>query len=149
MRLPRPCRLRVERVSSFARQLGIAEALASDLTHRQIEAVSIIQRIVLGCAIVVAEDLLRNVAVKMERFNRNIGAAKTALQQTPEVLDSLSVDFTANVLFDVIHSCVNEVLCCKAVIDRSAVRINFGAALDLIQDFIQQSLTFGITLART
>lgn len=64
MRLPRPCRLRMERVSAFACQLGIGEALSAHLAHDQIglrgtyvavepfhldryEAICVIQRIVL------------------------------------------------------------------------------------------------------
>ena len=53
MRLPRPCRLRVVRVGSFACQLGIGEALAADLGHEQSEAVVVIQQVVFGGPVVI------------------------------------------------------------------------------------------------
>ena len=37
----------------------------------------------------------------MKWLHRNVGAAQSALEQPPEVLDPLSVNLAANVLFDV------------------------------------------------
>jgi hypothetical protein len=46
MHIPRPCRLRVERVGSLAGQLGIGEPLAGYLAHGQREPIGIIQRVI-------------------------------------------------------------------------------------------------------
>jgi hypothetical protein len=43
-------------------------------------------------AIVVAENLLINIAIKVERLYRNIGSLQATLQEAPEVFDSVSVD---------------------------------------------------------
>ena len=111
MRLPRPCRLRSGGLSvrslTSACEIGVGEPLSRYLAHRQMEAISIVQRIVLRGAIVEPKNLFRNVTVKMKRFNSDIGSAKTALQETPEVLYSLSVDFATYVFFDVVDGFMN------------------------------------------
>src|SRR5580698_1711618 len=98
MRLPRPCRLR-NRLSAcslaLARQGSIGEAFSCNLTHRQMEAVSVIERVIFRGASVEPEHLLSHIAVKMERLYCNIGSTQTALQQSPEILDSVCVNFTA------------------------------------------------------
>ena len=42
--------------------------------------------------IVVTERLFVKIAEQMERFNGNVGATKTALQKTPEVLKAVGVN---------------------------------------------------------
>ena len=49
-----------------------------NLRYCQHKPVRIVQRIIFGCAIVEPENLLVNVAVKVERFDGNIGAAVRA-----------------------------------------------------------------------
>src|SRR5271156_4882408 len=101
MRLPRPCRFLARRFILTCK-LGIGEPLALYLGHRQMETVSVIQRVILHGAIVEAEHLFRNIAVEMEWLNSHVGSAQTAFQQRPKVLNALSVNLAANVLFNVI-----------------------------------------------
>ena len=144
MRLPRPCRLRVERVDILARQLGIGEALSANLSHRQIEAVGIVQRIIFRCPIVKPEYLLCNIAVKVIWLDSNISSTQTALQEAPEVLDSLSVDFAANIFFNMVDRGMDVVLGSKMIVNRSAIGENLRPTLDLVEDFIQQSFTLDV-----
>lgn len=102
MSFPRCCSLRLQSVRPIARQLGIGEPPASDLTHCQRKAVSVIQRIVFSGAVVKAEHLLRNVAVKVERLKGNIGATQAAFQKTPEVFDTLRMNLPIHILFDMV-----------------------------------------------
>ncbi len=44
---------------------------------------------------VVAEYLFNNVALQVERLNRYISSMQAALKQTPEVLNSVSVDIAS------------------------------------------------------
>jgi hypothetical protein len=46
--------------------------------------------------------LFVNVAVKVEWFNANIGATKRAFQESPKVLDTLSVNLAVNIFNRVI-----------------------------------------------
>src|SRR5580698_10761757 len=139
MRLPRPCRLR-NRLSAcsltFARQGSIGEALTRDLTHRQMEAVSIIQWIVFSGASVEPEHLLSDIAIKMEWLYGNICTAKSAFQQGPEVLDAVSVNVAANILFNVVDRLMNVVFGREIVVSGVAVGEDLGAFLDLLQNLV-------------
>ena len=111
MRLPRPCRLRLVSVRSASEQIGVSEATAHCLCHRKGEAVFVGEGIILRRAIVIAKHLLRNVAVKVEWLNGNIGATQSAFKQTPEILYSLSMDLPANVFAHVVHG-----ICTKSIL---------------------------------
>ena len=74
------------------------------------EAGEVANRNIFASAIVVTKHLLIHVTTKMKRFNSNVGSAKTALQETPEVLDALSVYLAANILLRVIDDLMRESL---------------------------------------
>jgi hypothetical protein len=99
MRLPRRCR-GLKKASgcslSLAGQVGVSEPFAVDLHHGQREAVRVIQRIIFGRPIIEPENLLRDIAVKVERFHGHVRSAQSSLEQRPEVLDALSVNLSAN-----------------------------------------------------
>src|SRR5277367_5210654 len=101
-RCPRPCRLECSFrfLTLLASEFPISNPLANNLTRHQREAIRIVQRIVFGRTVVIAEDLLIHVGIEVERLNGNVGATKTALQQRPKVLNTLSVDLAAHVFFD-------------------------------------------------
>lgn len=107
MRFPRP-HLRFTSVRTLPRQLGVGKATADHLRHRQCEAVFVGERVILRGAIVEAEYLLTQVAVKVEWFDGDIGTAKPSLEQRPEVLNPLSVYVAVHVLVGVIDDLVNE-----------------------------------------
>src|SRR5690242_13563006 len=109
MRLPRCQRARRVSVCSLSRQLGIGEATTYRLHHGKGETVFVGERVILRCAIVEPEHLLTDVAIKMERLDCNVGAFQSALQETPEVLDAVRMNFAANVFLNVIHGLVDEV----------------------------------------
>lgn len=108
------------------------------------EAVGIIQRIIFRSAVVEAEDLFGDIAVKMKRFYSNVGSAQTALQQAPEVLDALSMDLTANVFLNVVDRCMNVILSMQCVVGRKTVRVDGRTTLNLIQNLVSaKSLASG------
>jgi hypothetical protein len=45
----------------------------------------------------------------VERLYSNVGASKTALEQAPEVLDTLSVDAAIHIFVDMVDRLVSEV----------------------------------------
>src|SRR5258707_1139665 len=71
---PRPCRLEDfdrRRIIQLAGEFFPGEALANCLTDRQIEPVRVIHL----AAIIVAKHLFIQIAEKVKRFHRNVGAA--------------------------------------------------------------------------
>src|SRR5271166_2159433 len=143
MRFPRPCRFLARRLI-LASQFGVGETLTADLTHCQMKAVSVIQRVVFRGAIVEAKHMFGDIAVKMKRFHSNVGSAQSALQETPKVLDSLRMDFATNILFDMVNGRMNIVLRRKMIVGRKAVSVDCRSAFDLIQNLILKSLAFDV-----
>ena len=92
---PRFCRARSFLVNarSFVRlltgELIPCEALTNDLADGKIEPLSIIH----AFAIVIAEHLLIEISEQVERLDRNVGSLQAALEQGPEVLQSVGVNF--------------------------------------------------------
>ena len=85
----------------FAGDLIPGETLANDLRSGQFEAVEIGH---LFLAIVEAIRLLIEIAEQVERLDLNVGSADGALQQRPEVLQTIGVDVAVNVCHGVIHN---------------------------------------------
>src|SRR5215469_2341421 len=102
MRIPRPCRLNFDSFRSVSSERGKSEATANSLHHGKSEAVLVGERVILRGAIVEAENLLGDVTVKVERLDGHIGATKSTLQETPEVLNAVRVNLAANVFLYVI-----------------------------------------------
>ena len=86
----------------LAGELGVSQALSYNLAHKAAEAVAIVQ----GQAVVVAENLLVNIAEQVEWFDRNVGPAQAAFQQPPEVLDPVGVNVAVDVGLHVIDDFV-------------------------------------------
>src|ERR1051326_248280 len=96
------------RFSHLASHLRKCEALASNLAEGKLKAFRIGNFAFFGSAIVVAEHLFIDVPLKVERLNRNVGSAQSALEQRPEVFDALSVNLSANVFDGMVHNFVCE-----------------------------------------
>jgi hypothetical protein len=90
--------------------------------------------------VVEPERLFAGVAIKVERLDRNIGSLQRPLKQAPEVLQSVRVDLTANVPFQVVDCLVNEILFRKVVIALSLIGVDRGLLFDVIQDLVLQCL---------
>jgi hypothetical protein len=128
-RRPRLSRCGLERRrTGFAGQFSISYAASSNPRENKGETVGIGQRIIFGCAIVVAEHLLIEVAEKMERFDAHVGSVQSALQEAPEILKAVSVDATVNVPYRVINDLMH-ILGIKADVGVHRVGIERSARL--------------------
>src|ERR1022692_2418224 len=109
-RLPRLCRWELNRARfpSFPGQFRISKPLANDLTHGKIKAVGVVQRIVFRGAIVITEYLFINVAVKVERLDRNVGSLQSALEKRPEDFHSVDMHSTAHVALSLVDELMYE-----------------------------------------
>src|SRR5689334_22607314 len=61
-------------------------------------------------AMIEPESLLIHIAEQVKWFHADIGSIQAALQQTPEVLDSLSMHSTINVPLKMVHDLVRIVV---------------------------------------
>ena len=87
----------------LASHLREGKALVSDLREDGREAVCIVHT----DAVVVTKGLLIEVAEEMERFNAHIGSADAALQQAPEVFQTVGMDLPV----DVFNCMVDNLMC--------------------------------------
>ena len=92
-------------VRSFASQLLVSEATASDMRHYAMKTITIMRQM----PIVVAEYLLVQIAKHMERLNRNVRTFQSALEKAPEVFQSVCVNLPINVAFRMVNRLVNEI----------------------------------------
>src|SRR5271157_28159 len=141
--LPRPCRLVVERVNSLASQLGLRKTPSSDLGHEKGKTVGIVQRVVLGSAIGITEHLFVKVTVKMKWFDSNVCAAQIALEQAPEVFQSVCMDLPVDVPLGMVNEFMHEAVV-QQVIGHSIVRVNLRTIAHILQDFILQGLALHV-----
>jgi hypothetical protein len=93
------------RVSSFASQLLIREATASDMGHNMMKAFAVIRQ----SAIVVAEYLFVKITKHMEWFHGNVRAFQSALEKAPEVFQSVRVNLPINIALGMVNRLVNEI----------------------------------------
>jgi hypothetical protein len=142
MRFPRPHRLRRVSVCSLSRQLGVGKATAYDLTHHKSEAVFIGEGIVLCGAIVVPEDLFSDVPVKMEGFDRNICAAQSSLEQTPEVLNALRVDLPTNIFIHMVHRLMHELHVAERLVIAEPIAIDGRSFFDVPENRLHENFAF-------
>lgn len=129
--MPRPCLRVAHGVCSLARQFGVGEALAANLRHEQGEAVRVRQFVVFRRTVVVTKHLFAEVLVKMKRLNRYIRSAQRPLQETPEVIESLSVNLSVYVFLRVVDNLVNKSLA-EMVIPNSEVSVNLASTVNLM-----------------
>jgi hypothetical protein len=103
-RLPRFCRS-TKKVGAgffFASQLGVRQPLSHDALHRIHKSLSIVM-----LALVESERLFIEIAEQVERLNADVRSLQTALQERPEVFNSVRVYVALNLRFRVIDHLMN------------------------------------------
>lgn len=101
--------------------------------------------------VVEPEHLLIGIARQVERLYRYIRPAQGPFQETPEVLDSVSVNLPPDVLFQMVHRIVNEILLFTPAIAAPTVRVDcrFLGYLARISSCNVSRFTLGMTRVRT
>ena len=79
--MPRPCRLLVYGIGSFASQFFVSEATISDMLHSHLKTVTVPDEVLLRRTVVVSEHLLIDVAEQVIWLYANVSAVGSALQQ--------------------------------------------------------------------
>ena len=92
----------------LASDSAVGQPLASNPVNRNLKPVGVFQRLVVRILpVVIAKHLLVQIAEKVERLYRNVGALQSALQQTPKVLKPVGVDFPFRIGFGVVNHAMN------------------------------------------
>ena len=106
-RFPRPWRrLEWRRRAVLAGQVMIGQTFTDDLRNDCAEAVAVIHVF----AIVIPKGLFVQVAKEMERLDADIGSFQAALQEGPEIFDSVSVDVPVYLALGMVDHLMNVVL---------------------------------------
>jgi hypothetical protein len=122
--------------------LRISKTLPGDLREDGNKPIRVIKWVVFGGAIVEAKHLFGHIAVKMKWLDSNISSIQGALQKAPEVIDSLSMNMTTNVLFNMVHGRVNVILRGQVIVARIAVSVDGSAVFDLAENLCLKSFAF-------
>ena len=85
------------RVGAFASQFLISEAASSDMSHNFLKAVTVTNEMVLRGAVIVPEHLFIYIPEQMERLDGDVRPLESALEQRPEVFESVGVNLSVNV----------------------------------------------------
>jgi hypothetical protein len=110
---------------TLTRQFSIGEPLASRAVHGECESARVIEVF----SVVVTEYLFVNVTIQMEGFDSDIRSMQTTFQQRPEILQTVRMNATLDVLLRVVNPFV-DVFHSELVISNGIVREDRGTRLD-------------------
>src|SRR5271165_1824053 len=79
----------------------------------------------------------------MKRLDSNVGSTKAALQERPEIFQTVRVNSPINVSLRMVHKLVNETIIEALVSDR-VVAIDPRTVLHVLQDLVLQCLALHI-----
>lgn len=133
LRFPLRCRLRRCRDEIGAGQVAVGQAASDDVTYHLKESLP-----VASAPLVETEGFFIEVAEKVEGLHADIGALERSLQETPEVLQAVSVDVPLHVALGVIDDVVN-VLGIEPVIGLQLVSEDCAPRLDVLPDLFVKS----------
>lgn len=138
-RFKRP-NLETRRFSHLAGKLCVGEFLPNDLLYRLLETTVIVHVL----SIVVTEHLLIQVAEQVERLHANVGSAKAALQETPEILQSVSVDLTVNVGNGMVDNLM-RVVARQSLVTEHFIGIERSASVNMLLNQWLHSVLLSVT----
>src|SRR5216684_6186688 len=105
------------------------------MTHSHLKSVSIANEVVLLGAIVVPENLFVQIAEQVEWFHVDVGSLESALEQAPEVFESVGVDLPINVTLRMVHNRVPIPVVVESVIRGKVIRVDRAPRFDVSADF--------------
>jgi hypothetical protein len=126
-RLPRPCRRKA--ITALADELRIHQSFSCEASNGFQES-----PFVVVFAFVKSKGLLIQVSEKMKRFDRNIRAFDSALEQRPKVLQSVRVDMPFHIAFCVVNHLMH-VFIGQFFVRTKFVGVNLRAFLDVFANF--------------
>jgi len=101
------------------------------MTHSHLKTVSVANEVVFLGAIVIAEYLFVQIPEQVERFHVHVSSLEAALEQTPEVFESVGVNLSINVGLSMVYDLVLESLVLESLIGHERIGIDGAACLDV------------------
>jgi len=93
---------------------------------------------------VVPEHLFVQIPEQVELFHAHIGSLESALEQAPEVFESVSVNLPVNVFFGVVNDLVLESLFSESLIGHERIGVDRASRFDMSVNLSLQSMLFAI-----
>jgi hypothetical protein len=94
---------------------------------------------------VVPEHLLVQIPEQVERLDADIGALQLALEEAPEVFETVGVHLSVNVFFRMVNDLVLETLLLESLIGHERIRVDRAPRFDVSANLSLQSVLFAIT----
>ena len=138
--LPRLCLRRFRKVFVIASEFLPSEPLSENASdcHKEPPLVAVVV-----FALIEAESLFVEIPEKVERFDADIRAFHSALEQAPKVFHPVRVDVAAHIAHCMVNDVVREIFR-EASVGAKRVRVNFRALQDILTDV---ALQFGTLCA--
>lgn len=114
------------------------------MTHSHLKTVPIANEMVFLGAIVVAKHLLIQVAEQVKRLDTDVGSFQSALDQTPEVFQTVGMNLPVNVLFGVVNDLVLEALLLESHVGHECIGVDRAARLDVSANIGLQKMFLAI-----
>ena len=115
------------RRTHLASHFGIGEALSDYVRGNVLETKSIVSQF----PQVEAEHLLIQIPKEVEGFHAHVGSLDAALQETPEVFESVGVNLPVNVLLGMVDYLMLKILMLQALIGKQRIGIDRAVCLDV------------------
>src|SRR6266852_8548840 len=90
--------------------------------------------IIQGRPIVIAEHLFIEISKQVERFDVYVGAFQSALEQAPEILQSVCMHLPIHVTLGMVNRLVDEVLMIQSLVGHERVRVDRALRFDVSAD---------------
>jgi hypothetical protein len=127
------------RRTHLAGYFGVGEALSEKVISNVLETKSIM----LKRTEVVAKNLFVEIPEQVEGFDRNVCALQSALEQTPEILQTVSVNLSVNVALRMVDNFVPEIFL-ESHVGHERIGVDRAACFDMSGDVGLQSVLFAI-----
>src|SRR6266700_3015977 len=98
---------------------------------------------------VVPEHLFVQIPEQVELFHAYVGSFEAALEQAPEVFESVGVNLSVNVFFGMVNDLVLESLFSESLIGHERIGVDRAASFDVSANLSLQSVFFAIADDRT
>jgi len=93
---------------------------------------------------VIAEYLFVEISEQVERFHADVGAFQLALEQAPEVFESVGVNLAVNVRFGMVNDLVLESLMLESLIGHERIGVDRTSCFDVSADVGLEQVLFAI-----
>ncbi len=129
-------------IGPFASEFLIGDSTASDMTHSHLKTVPIANEVVLLGAIVVPENLFVQITEQVERLNVDVRSLESALEQAPEVFESVRVNLSVHIALSMVNRLVDEVLVIQSLIGHGSVSVDRARCFDVSANLSLQVALF-------